>query len=80
MGKILAPLKSMGGSLSSGREPAFMSAVLAFPGMLPEFCKSHCWLNSHSVVEGGGEAGATFSVANESQKYTLICIILLPWN
>lgn len=79
MGKILALLKLMGGSVPNVREPAFMSTILAFPGMLQELCKSHCWLNSQSIVEGGGKAGATSSIANESQKYALIpCIVLLP--
>lgn len=33
VGKILSPLKSMGGLAPNMREPAFTGTVLAFPGM-----------------------------------------------
>lgn len=50
-----------------------------------QYCKSFvhhfvCCLNRPSVVEGEGKAGATFSIPNESQKYSLICISFLHWS
>lgn len=47
--------------------------------MLQEFCTSFCLLNRPSVVEGEGKAGAIFPIANDSQKYSLICISFIPW-
>jgi len=81
VGEILSLLKLSGGFLPNTREPAFTSTVLAVSGVLQELCKSHCWLNSQSVVEGGGKAEATFSIANKNQKYALIsCIVLFSWK
>lgn len=46
---------------------------------------THCWLNSHSVVEEKGKVGTTFffffSIANKNQNHTLTyCISPLPWK
>lgn len=37
VGKILSPLKSMGGLAPNMREPAFTGTVLAFPGISKSF-------------------------------------------
>lgn len=62
------------------RQPVCTSGILAFPAILQGFCTSFCLLNRPSVVEGEGKAEATFSIPNDSQKYSLIFLSFLPWN